>query len=123
MSCSANGVMTEHPPGERRRRRHAQPDRCGDGFGRSVFARLSPTVQNPTARDYILRAGGFFGQNANKKQIEAIAAMEAPGGFSEQRPKAGDTITALPNFNNGAFELFKDLTTIIFQVATTALID
>jgi len=73
-----------------------------------------------TIRDYVNRAGGFA-PNANKSRF----ALRRPDGSAVvakagDRPRPGDEIVVVPSIVNPGFLLFKDITTIVFQIATTA---
>lgn len=76
-----------------------------------------------SARDYVNRAGGF-GQNAIKNRVvlrraDGTALVAKVG----DRPRAGDQIVITPNFAAGRkIQLWRDLTQIAFQIATTAAV-
>lgn len=72
-------------------------------------------------RDYIDHAGGAA-PNADRRRY----ALRRPDGSStvvgaNERPRAGDQIVVVPGFPSRSFLLFKDLTQIAFQIATTAV--
>lgn len=71
-------------------------------------------------RDYIDRAGGFA-ENANRGRF----ALRRPDGSARivranERPRPGDEIVIVPSFSDRRIILFRDLTQIAFQIATTA---
>lgn len=75
------------------------------------------------AQEYIRRAGGFA-ENAQKKRLvfrraDGTAVVARP----TDRPRAGDQIVITPNFGQGrALRIWRDLTQIAFQIATTAAV-
>jgi protein involved in polysaccharide export with SLBB domain len=71
-------------------------------------------------RDYVDRAGGY-GANANRSRF----ALRRPDGSAQiaranDRPRPGDEIVIVPAFADRRIILFRDLTQIAFQIATTA---
>jgi protein involved in polysaccharide export with SLBB domain len=70
-------------------------------------------------KDYVNRAGGFAA-NANKKRFVLRrpdgSALVVNGG---ERPRPGDEIVVTPSFGNRTLQIFKDLTQIAFQIATS----
>ncbi len=75
-----------------------------------------------TARDYVARAGGVT-QSGNRKNLvlrraDGTALVAQPNA----KPKAGDEIVITPSFGNQKIRLFRDLTQIAFQIATTAAV-
>jgi protein involved in polysaccharide export with SLBB domain len=81
--------------------------------GAFVFA------EGQTIQEYVNRAGGFA-PNANKSRF----ALRRPDGSAvvaraRHRPRPGDEIVVVPNIVNPGFLLFKDITTIVFQLMTT----
>jgi protein involved in polysaccharide export with SLBB domain len=75
-----------------------------------------------TIRDYINRAGGFA-PNANKGRF----ALRRPDGSAlvakaSTVPHPGDEIVVVPSVVSPGFLLFKDITAIVFQMATTAAV-
>jgi protein involved in polysaccharide export with SLBB domain len=71
-------------------------------------------------RDYVDRAGGFA-ENANRGRF----ALRRPDGSARivranDRPRPGDEIVIVPAFADRRMILFRDLTQIAFQIATTA---
>jgi protein involved in polysaccharide export with SLBB domain len=75
------------------------------------------------ARDFVNRAGGF-GQNAVKNKVVLRRADgTAVVAKVSDRVRAGDTIVITPNFAAGRkIQLWRDLTQIAFQIATTAAV-
>lgn len=70
--------------------------------------------------DYINRAGGAS-QNADRRNY----ALRRPDGSAtvvrgNAKPRPGDQIVVVPGFPSRSFLLFKDLTAVAFQIATTA---
>lgn len=81
--------------------------------GAFVFA------EGHTIQDYVNRAGGFA-PNANRGRF----ALRRPDGSAivvraRHRPRPGDQIVVVPNIVNPGFLLFKDVTTIVFQLITS----
>ncbi len=71
-------------------------------------------------RDYIDRAGGYAA-NANRSRF----ALRRPDGSARivranDRPRPGDEIVIVPSFSDRRMIMFRELTQIAFQIATTA---
>lgn len=87
---------------------------------------LSPgafvAVKDLSVKDYINRAGGYS-PNANKRKFVLRrpdgSALVASGGT---RPLAGDQIVVTPTFGNRTLQTLMDLTSIVFEIATTAAV-
>ena len=75
-------------------------------------------------RDYVRRAGGFS-TNANQKDIvirrlDGSAVVVNP----DTQPRQGDLVVVVPKVSGPYFQLLKDISTLIFQLAlSTATVD
>ncbi len=75
---------------------------------------------NLRIRDYVDRAGGYAA-NANRSRF----ALRRPDGSARivranDRPRPGDEIVIVPSFSDRRMIMFRELTQIAFQIATTA---
>ena len=70
--------------------------------------------------DYIDRAGGFAA-HANKGKF-VLRHRDGSGGVARgsDRPAPGDEIVVLPKVSSGYFQLAKDISQLLFQIAVTA---
>lgn len=70
--------------------------------------------------DYIDRAGGFAA-HANKSKF-VLRHLDGSGGVArgDDRPVPGDEIVVLPKVGSGYFQLAKDISTLLFQLAITS---
>jgi len=89
---------------------------AGQVFNPGAFAH-APGLR---VRDYIQRAGGYAA-NADRRRF----ALRRPDGSASVVsgnviPRPGDEIAVVPGSPNRTFLLFKDVTQIAFQIATTA---
>ncbi len=69
--------------------------------------------------DYVNRAGGFSPHANKSKVVVRHRDGSATVADSNFKPEAGDEIVVLPKVGSGYFQLVKDVSTLLFQIAVT----